>query len=71
MADLINEGNSKIEVVDASSDALAKIIAEVNGTLRVEQSNTLLSFYNPNDQLETGNAAVFSRNLAKLDDGRS
>ena len=56
MADLINEGNSKIEVVDASSDALAKIIAEVNGTLRVEQSNTLLSFYNPNDQLETGNA---------------
>ena len=47
MADIINEGNSKVEVIDASTDALAKIIAELNGTLRVEQTNTSLNFYNP------------------------
>ena len=56
MADLINEGNSKVEVVDSSSDALAKIIAEINGVERINQSATLLTFKNPNDQLETGNA---------------
>ena len=56
MADLINEGNSKVEVVDSSTDALAKIIAEINGVERIHQSATLLTFKNPNDQLETGNA---------------
>lgn len=56
MADLINEGNSKIEVVDNASDSLAKIIAEINGVERINQSATLLTFKNPNDQLETGNA---------------
>ena len=56
MADLINEGNSKVEVVDSSTDALAKIIAEINGVERINQSATLLTFKNPNDQLETGNA---------------
>ena len=56
MADIINEGNSKLEVVDASSDALAKIIAEINGVERINQSSTLLTFTNPADQMETGNA---------------
>ena len=56
MADIINEGNSKLEVVDASSDALAKIIAEINGVERINQSATLLTFTNPADQMETGNA---------------
>lgn len=56
MADLINEGNSKVEVVDSSTDSLAKIIAEINGVERINQSATLLTFKNPNDQLETGNA---------------
>jgi hypothetical protein len=56
MADIINEGDSKLEVVDASSDALAKIIAEINGVERIHQSSTLLTFSNPADQMETGNA---------------
>ena len=56
MADLINEGNSKVEVVDNAADSLAKIIAEINGVERINQSATLLTFKNPNDQLETGNA---------------
>lgn len=56
MADIINEGDSKLEVVDSSTDSLAKIIAEVNGELRIEQTATNLRFYNPNDQIETGNA---------------
>lgn len=56
MADLINEGNSKIEVVDNAADSLAKIIAEINGELRIEQTATNLRFYNPNDQMETGDA---------------
>lgn len=56
MADIINEGDSKLEVVDSSTDLLAKIIAEVNGELRIEQTATNLRFYNPNDQIETGNA---------------
>ena len=56
MTDLINEGNSKIEVVDNAADSLAKIIAEINGVERINQSATLLTFKNPNDQLETGNA---------------
>ena len=56
MADIINEGNSKLEVVDSSSDALAKIIAEINGVERINQSSTLLTFTNPADQMETGDA---------------
>ena len=56
MADIINEGDSKLEVVDASSDALAKIIAEINGVERIHQSSTILTFTNPADQMETGNA---------------
>jgi len=69
MADLINEGNSKLEVVDASTDALAKIIAELNGTLRVEQTNTSLNFYNPNDQIETGNATDDNQGAASTFNG--
>lgn len=69
MADIINEGNSKVEVIDASTDALAKIIAELNGTLRVEQTNTLLSFYNPNDQIETGNATDDNQGAASTFNG--
>ena len=56
MADIINEGDSKLEVVDSSTDALAKIIAEINGVERINQSSTLLTFSNPADQMETGNA---------------
>ena len=56
MADIINEGDSKLEVVDSSTDALAKIIAEINGVERINQSATLLTFSNPADQMETGNA---------------
>jgi len=56
MADIINEGDSKLEVVDSSSDALAKIIAEINGVERIHQSSTILTFTNPADQMETGNA---------------
>jgi len=56
MADIINEGDSKLEVVDSSTDSLAKIIAEINGELRIEQTATNLRFYNPNDQMETGDA---------------
>ena len=56
MADIINEGNSKLEVIDNSSDAVAKIIAELNGVERINQSATLLTITNPNDQMETGNA---------------
>lgn len=56
MADIINEGDSKLEVVDSSTDALAKIIAEINGEERIHQSATLLTFTNPNDQMETGDA---------------
>ena len=69
MADIINEGNSKVEVVDASTDALAKIIAELNGTLRVEQTNTSLNFYNPNDQIETGNATDDNQGAASTFNG--
>ncbi len=56
MADIINEGDSKLEVVDSSTAALAKIIAEINGVERINQSSTLLTFTNPADQMETGNA---------------
>lgn len=56
MADIISEGDSKLEVVDSSIDTLAKIIAEINGTERINQSATLLTLTNPNDQMETGNA---------------
>ena len=69
MADIINEGNSKVEVIDSSTDALAKIIAELNGTLRVEQSNTLLNFYNPNDQMETGDATDNNQGAASTFNG--
>ena len=56
MADIISEGDSKLEVVDSSTDSLAEIIAEINGVERINQSATLLTFTNPNDQMETGNA---------------
>jgi len=69
MADIINEGNSKVEVIDVSTDALAKIIAELNGTLRVEQTNTSLNFYNPNDQIETGNATDDNQGAASTFNG--
>lgn len=69
MADIINEGNSKIEVIDSSTDALAKIIAELNGVLRVEQTNQLLNFYNPNDQIETGNATDDNQGAASTFNG--
>ena len=69
MADIINEGDSKLEVIDSSTDALAKIIAELNGVLRVEQTNQLLNFYNPNDQLETGNATDDNQGAASTFNG--
>ena len=56
MADIINEGDSKLEVVDTSTASLAKIIGEINGVERIHQSATLLTFTNPADQIETGNA---------------
>ena len=55
MADIINEGNSKVEVIDSSTDALAKIIAEIN-VERVESIKYITKFFNPNDQMETGDA---------------
>ena len=69
MADIINEGNSKVEVVDSSTDALAKIIAELNGVLRVEQTNKSLNFYNPNDQMETGDATDDNQGAASTFNG--
>jgi len=69
MADIINEGNSKVEVVDSSTDALAKIIAELNGVLRVEQTNKSLNFYNPNDQMETGDATDDNQGAASSFNG--
>jgi len=69
MADIINEGDSKLEVIDSSTAALAKIIAELNGVLRVEQTNQLLNFYNPNDQIETGNATDDNQGAASTFNG--
>jgi hypothetical protein len=69
MADIINEGDSKLEVIDSSTAALAKIIAELNGVLRVEQTNQLLNFYNPNDQLETGDATDDNQGAASTFNG--
>ena len=51
MADIINEGDSKVEVVDSSTAGLAKIIAELNGVERINQSATLLTLTTPNDQM--------------------
>jgi hypothetical protein len=75
MADLIEEGDSKLEVVDATVDSAAKIIAEINGTERINQSATLLTFTNPDDQMETGdatddqNGAASSFNGFQVDNG--
>jgi len=69
MADIINEGDSKLEVIDSSTAALAKIIAELNGVLRVEQTNQLLNFYNPNDQIETGDATDNNQGAASTFNG--
>ena len=75
MADIISEGDSKLEVVDSSTDSLAEIIAEINGVERINQSATLLTFTNPNDQMETGNAtddqngAASTFNGFQVDDG--
>ena len=69
MADIINEGDSKLEVIDSSTAALAKIIAELNGVLRVEQTNQLLNFYNPNDQIETGDATDDNQGAASTFNG--
>jgi len=56
MADIISEGDSKLEVIDASTDGLAKIIAELNGVERINLSSTVLTLTNPNDQMEVGDA---------------
>jgi len=75
MADIINEGDSKLEVVDSSIDSLAKIIAEINGVERINQSSTLLTFTNPDNQMETGdetddqNGAASTFNGFQVDDG--
>tara|TARA_R100001510_G_C7651366_1_gene209028 strand:- start:1144 stop:2385 length:1242 start_codon:yes stop_codon:yes gene_type:complete len=71
MADIINEGNSKLEVIDNSSDAVAKIIAELNGVERINQSATLLTITNPNDQMETGNATDNNQGAASTFNGFS
>tara|TARA_B100000900_G_scaffold360547_1_gene332707 strand:+ start:3528 stop:4769 length:1242 start_codon:yes stop_codon:yes gene_type:complete len=56
MADLINEGDSKIEVIDAGAAGDAQITAVLNNVERADITSTLISFYNPSDQMETGNA---------------
>lgn len=56
MADIINEGDSKIEVIDSGAAAAAEITAVLNNVERAEITSTLISFYNPSDQIETGNA---------------
>ena len=71
MADIINEGDSKLEVVDASTASLAKIIAEINGVERINQSATLLTLTNPADQLETGNATDDQNGAASTFNGFS
>ena len=71
MADIINEGDSKVEVVDSSTAGLAKIIAELNGVERINQSATLLTLTNPNDQMETGNATDDNQGAASTFNGFS
>jgi len=71
MADIINEGDSKVEVVDSSTAGLAKIIAELNGVERINQSATLLTLTNPNDQMETGNATDNNQGAASTFNGFS
>ena len=56
MADVINEGDSKIEVIDAGAAGDAQITAVLNNVERADITSTLISFYNPSDQMETGNA---------------
>jgi len=56
MADIINEGDSKIEVIDSGAAVDAQITAVLNNVERADITSTLISFYNPSDQIETGNA---------------
>ena len=56
MADIINEGDPKIEVIDSGAAAAAEITAVLNNVERADITSTLISFYNPSDQIETGNA---------------
>ena len=56
MADVINEGDSKIEVIDSGAAGDAQITAVLNNVERADITSTLISFYNPSDQMETGNA---------------
>ena len=56
MADLINEGDSKIEVIDSGAAGDAEITAVLNNVERAEITSTLISLYNTTDQMETGNA---------------
>ena len=56
MVDIINEGDSKIEVIDSGAAAAAEITAVLNNVERADITSTLISFYNPSDQIETGNA---------------
>lgn len=69
MADIINEGDSKLEVVDSSTDALARIYAELNAEERFEITSTEIAFYNPNDQLETGDATDDNQGAASTFNG--
>ena len=69
MADIINEGDSKLEVVDASTDGLARIYAELNAQQRFEITSTEIAFYNPNDQIETGNATDNNQGAASTFNG--
>ena len=58
MADVINEGDSKIEVIDSGAAGAAQITAVLNNVERADITSTLISFYNPSDQMETGNATA-------------
>ena len=56
MVDIINEGDSKVEVIDSGAAGDAQITAVLNNVERADITSTLISFYNPSDQMETGNA---------------
>jgi len=56
MVDVINEGDSKVEVIDSGAAGDAQITAVLNNVERADITSTLISFYNPSDQMETGNA---------------
>ena len=56
MVDVISEGDSKIEVIDAGAAADAQITAVLNNVERADITSTLISFYNTGDQMETANA---------------